>query len=189
MDGALDGGKRHDDDGIERDEPVASSLVYREPPLGAIDRLAVASRAAALVACEQGPALTAAVRLLTAAVRGSGCIWIAGPLADEHRRRLHARGHRALAWPDRERLPALLGPRDVLLVCVSGDAPSWLVEAQRRRCPMIVLGGPGRIEHDQLEASLRVPCYDERTLELTHAFIVMALCTDSVDVDSAESAA
>ena len=138
-------------------------------------------RAAARVACEQAPALACAARLLGAAARAGGCVWITGLGADDHRRRLHAKGHRALVWPDRERLPGLLGPRDVLLVTVSDEAPSWLREAQRRRTLSIVLGGPGRIEHDQVEASLRVPCYDEGTLELAHAFIVLALCAEGAD--------
>jgi hypothetical protein len=181
--------------GIDRDdardvgsaEPTGSSVLYREPPLGAVDRLAVAGRAAARVASEQAPAIENAARLLCAAARAGGCVWITGLAADEHRRRLHAKGYRALVWPDRERLPGLLGPRDVLLVAVDHDAPSWLVEAQRRRSLLIVLGGPGRLEHDSIEASLRVPCYDERTLELAHAFIVLALCAEGVD--GAESAA
>ena len=123
----------------ERAEPAESSVVYREPPLGAVDRLAVAARAAAHVASEQGPALESASRLLGAAGRAGGCVWITGLGADDHRRRLHARGYRALVWPDRERLPGLLGPRDVLLVTSSGEAPRWLGEAQRRRTPTIVL--------------------------------------------------
>jgi hypothetical protein len=164
--------------GAERGDPTESSVVYREPPLGALDRLAVASRAAARVASEQGPALEAAARLLSAAARAGGCVWITGPGAHEHRRRLHASGYRALVWTDEVRLPGPLGPSDVLLAAVSRDAPGWLVEAQRRRAMLIVLGGPGRIEHDAAEASLRVPCYDERTLELTHAFIVLALSAE-----------
>lgn len=192
--GALDG--LHDVGSLqsaaleERTEPAESSVMYREPPLGAVDRLAVAARAAARVACEQGPALASAARLLGAAARAGGCVWITGIAADDHRRRLHARGYRALVWPDRERLPGLLGPRDVLLVTLSREAPSWLGEAQRRRTLSIVLGGPGRVEHDQVEASLRVPCYDESTLELAHAFIVLALCSEGADgPDGAESVA
>jgi hypothetical protein len=182
--GAL--GALHDADAREaatpdRTEPAESSVMYREPPLGAVDRLAVAGRAAAFVASEQGPALESAARLLAAAARAGGCVWITGLAADDHRRRLHAKGYRALVWPDRERLPGLLGPRDVLLVTVSHEAPSWLGEAQRRRTPSIVIGGPGRVEHDQVEASLRVPCYDESTLELAHAFIVLALCGDGAE--------
>ena len=164
-----------------RTEPAESSVMYREPPLGAVDRLAVAARAAARVATEQGPALESAARLLEAAARAGGCVWITGLAADDHRRRLHAKGYRALVWPDRERLPGLLGPRDVLLVTSSDEAPSWLGEAQRRRTLSIVLGGPGRIEHDQVEASLRVPCYDQSTLELAHAFIVLALCSEGAE--------
>lgn len=162
-------------------EPAESSVVYREPLLGAVDRLAVAARAAAHVASEQGPALHGAARMLGAVGRAGGCVWITGLGADDHRRRLHAKGYRALVWPDRERLPGLLGSRDVLLVTSSSDAPHWLGEAQRRRTPTIVLGGPGRIEHDQADASLRVACYDESTLELAHAFIVLALCSEGAE--------
>jgi hypothetical protein len=164
---------------VERAEPAESSVIYREPPLGMVDRLAVAGRAAARVACEQAPALESAARLLRAAAQSGGCIWITGLGADDHRRRLHARGQRALVWPDRERLPGLLGPRDVLLVAVDHEAPRWLAEAQRRRTLTIVLGGPGRIDNDHVEASLRVPCFDAGTLELAHAFIVLALCADA----------
>lgn len=167
---------------------TSSSLVYPEPALNALDLLSVASRAAASVASEQGPALEAAMRLLARAAANDDCIWIVGAAATELRRALQAAGYRAQAWPERETWPARFAAHDLLLACVGDEAPDCVAEAQRRRAGLLVLGGPARIERTVLEASLRVPCYDPRALQLAQTFIVMALCAEPAAA-RAESAA
>jgi len=170
-------------------EPGASSGFTRvDAPLDALDLLAVASRAAACIACEQDAALRRAARALETATRNRGCVWVVGDAGNEHARQLNAAGHTALATTDLTRLPARAIAGDVLLVSVSGELPApLLAEAARRRLEPIVLGGPASIAADGLV--IRVPCYDGRALSLTHGFIVMALCAEARCASRAESAA
>jgi hypothetical protein len=157
--------------------------------LGAVDLLAVASRAAAAVACEQTEAVAAAARVLQSVIRDQGLVWVVGAAADDHARRLQAAGQRAAACTDIERLPQRLGSLDALLLSLVDEAPrALLAEARRRRIDTIVLTGPGGIDHDG-EAIVRVRCYDTRALELAHGFIVMALCAESAELCRAQSAA
>jgi hypothetical protein len=162
---------------VAPERPLASSSCPA-PGLNAVDLLAVASRAAARVASEQPEAVAAAARTLDSVARDQGCIWVAGDGADEHAERLEAAGQRALPSADLERLPERLGPFDALLVTVFGDAPRGLLaEARRRRADVIVLTGPSGIDQDG-GIVIRVRCFDERALELTHGLIVTALCPE-----------
>ena len=170
-------------------EEPASSMVCTEAPLGVLDRLSLASRAAARVACEQCAAVDAAARAIEASARRGGTIWVVGAGAEAHAGRLAVAGHRTNLCLDLERLPTRFGPSDVALITVSDEAPRALLEElQRREARAIVLGGPHGVDLDGTP-TIRVPCYDERALELAHGFIIMALCAEMEGVDRAESAA
>ena len=174
--------------GDEDEGPVTVSG-YDAPPLSALDLLALASRAAARVACEQSIAVEAAARLLERTAVSEGTVWVVGDAADEHTRRLEAAGHRAIAIVDPNRLPARLSTLDLLFVTAITELPSrLLVEAKRRNVDTIVLRGPERFDDDG-RVVIRVGCFDQRAVELTHCFIVTALCSASLDLDRAESAA
>jgi hypothetical protein len=169
-------------------EPGGAALARADAPLDALDLLAIASRAAARIACEQNEALRRAARALETAARNRGCVWVVGAAGNEHARQLNAVGHTALASTDLTRLPPRAIAGDVLLVSASGELPApLLAEATRRRLETIVLGGPASIAADGLV--IRVPCYDGRALSLTHGFIVMALCAEAQCASRAESAA
>ena len=173
---------------LEPDAGGSSAFVRADAPLGALDLLAVASRAAARVAGEQNEALRRAARALETAARNRGCVWVLGEAANEHARQLNAVGHTALASADQTRLPPRAIAGDVLLLTLSGELPApLLAEAARRRLEPIVLGGPASIAADGLV--VRVTCYDERALALAHGFIVMALCAEARCASRAESAA
>jgi hypothetical protein len=194
------GERKHGMSGI-RDEGSACEALYGEvsgasasflclgPALGALDLLAIASRAAARVACEQCDAIESAARILDRVARSGDCVWVAGDAADEHAQRLGAAGQRAVACADVERLPQRLGAGDVLLLTLLGEAPlELLAEARRRKLDAIALVGPGFVAHEAAVV-IRVPCYDERALELTHGFIVTALCAETAYARRSESAA
>jgi hypothetical protein len=170
-------------------QPPLESKSCPAPPLCAVDLLAVAGSAAARVACEQSEAVAAAARALDSVARNEGTVWVAGDAADAHARRLDAGGYRALVAVDIDRLPHRLGPCDILLVSVLDEAPrALLAEARRRRIDTIVLGAPSGVD-PQDGVVLRVRCYDDRALELTHGFIVTALCAAHPELSRAESAA
>jgi hypothetical protein len=157
-------------------------------PLSARDLLALSSRAAARIACEQSVPVERAARLLEQAALNETMVWVAGDAADEHTRRLEAAGHRAIAIVDPHRLPARVVPGDLLFVTAVGELPVTLLgEARRRQLDCIVLTGAAWLEMDGV--SIHVDCHDERAVELTHSFIVTALCAQSLDLDQAESAA
>jgi hypothetical protein len=173
----------------DEDEGPGTISGYEAPPLSALDLLALASRAAAQVACEQSIAVEAAARLLERTALSEGTVWVAGDAADEHTRRLEAAGHRAIAIVDPNRLPSRLSSADLLFVTAVTEVPAMmLVEAKRRNVDTIVLRGAERIDDDGAVV-IRVKCYDQRAVELTHCFIVTALCSPCLDVDRAESAA
>jgi len=174
--------------GDDDESPVTSSG-FDAPPLSALDLLALASRAAARVACEQSIAVEAAARLLERTALSEGTVWVAGDAADEHTRRLEAAGHRAIAIVDPNRLPARVCTNDLLFVTAVGEGPSMLlIEAKRKNVDSIVLRGPERLDDDGAVV-IRVRCYDQRAVELTHCFIVTALCSASLALDQAEDAA
>jgi hypothetical protein len=130
-----------------------------------------------------------AAQLLERAGSKRGTVWIAGDAAFEHARRMEGAGQRALAIVDPSRLPAAVNAGDVLLVITVTDVPVGLLAAARQRqVDTIVLAGS---EQRELEvgAAIFVDCRDERAAELTHTFILTALCAQSVDWDEAESAA
>ena len=78
---------------------------------------------------------------------------------------------------------------DLLFVAAVTEAPSMLLtEAKRKNIDAIVLRGAERFDDDGAVA-IRVQCHDQRAVELTHCFIVTALCSPSLDLDQAESAA
>lgn len=163
---------------------------YDAPPLCALDLLALASRAAACVACEQSLAVEAAARLLERAALNEATVWVVGDAADEHTRRLEAAGHRAITIVDPNRLPPRLSASDLLFVTAVTEVPSaLLVEAARRNVDTLVLLGHERAACEGA-VTIRVPCYDQRAVELTHCFIVTALCCQSLSIEEqAESAA
>jgi hypothetical protein len=174
-------------DAGDENEAVATSD-HRTPPLGALDLLAIASRAAARVACEQCIAVEGAARLLEEAALNETMVWVAGDAADEHTRRLEAAGHCAIAIVDPNRLPLRVASGDLLFVTATGELPlTLLTEAQRRTLPSIVLTGATRMQGAGVY--IHVDCQDERAIELTHSFIVTALCAQNLDLDEAESAA
>ncbi len=172
--------------GDDEEGPVTISGI--DKPLSALDLLALSSRAAAQVACEQSIAVEAAARLLERTAQSHGTVWVSGDAADEHTRRLEAAGHRAVAIVDPNRLPARVCSSDLLFVAAVSETPSMLLlEAKRRNVDTIVLRGPERL--DDGAVVIRVKCYDQRAVELTHCFIVTALCSPCLDLDQAESAA
>lgn len=172
------------------ERPPVTVSGYDAPPLAALDLLALASRAAARVACEQSLAVEAAARLLERAALEEGTVYVAGDAADEHTRRLEAAGHRAVAIIDPHRLPPSISDSDLLFVTAVTEVPSALLAvAARRDIDTLVLLGPDRTQPEGA-VTLRVPCYDQRAVELTHAFIVTALCCQSLSHEErAESAA
>lgn len=173
--------------GDDEESPVTISGY--EAPLSALDLLALSSRAAARVACEQSIAVEAAARLLERTAQSDGTVWVVGDGADEHTRRLEAAGHRAIAIVDPNRLPARVCSNDLLFATAVTESPAMLLlEAKRRNVDSIVLKGPERLEEDGTVV-IRVQCYDQRAVELTHCFIVTALCAPCLDLDQAESAA
>lgn len=173
----------------DEESPVTVSG-FDTPPLSALDLLALSSRAAARVACEQSIAVEAAARLLERTAQSDGTVWVAGDAADEHMRRLEAAGHRAVAIVDPNRLPARVCSSDLLFVAAVSETPSMLLlEAKRKNVDTIVLRGPERLDDEGGAVVIRVKCYDQRAVELTHCFIVTALCAPCLDLDQAESAA
>jgi hypothetical protein len=173
--------------GDDEESPVTISGI--DTPLSALDLLALSSRAAASVACEQSIAIEAAARLLERTAQSDGTVWVSGDAADEHMRRLEAAGHRAVAIVDPNRLPARVCSNDLLFVAAVSETPSMLlIEAKRKNVDTIVLRGPERLDEDGAVV-IRVKCYDQRAVELTHCFIVTALCSPCLDLDQAESAA
>lgn len=173
----------------EFDEAPITATCPVTPSLSALDLLALAGRSAARVACEQSSAVETAARLFEGAAANEATVWIAGDAAYEHARRLEAAGHRAVALVDPTRLPPNVRAGDVLFVVAVGELPIGLLPLARQRdVDTIVLGGAQR---RQLEADavMFVDCRDERAAELTHSFIVTALCAQYLDIDQAESAA
>jgi len=141
------------------------------------------------VAQEQSHEVEIAAQLLERAGRLQTTVWIAGDAAFEHAARLESTGQRAIAIVDPSRLPASVSAGDVLLVLTVSDIPQGLLSAARqRRVDTIVLGGRDRLELE-VGAAIFVDCRDERATELTHTFILTALCAQSSDWDEAESAA
>jgi hypothetical protein len=178
--------------GVEDEEeeriPVTSSG-FDLNPLSALDLLGLASRAAARIACEQSIAVEAAARLLEQAALSETTVWVAGDAADEHTRRFEAAGHRTATLVDLNRLPQRVKQGDLLFVTAVEEAPMpLLMEAKRRGVDVIVFTGTERIDLEG-GVALFVACQDARAVELTHSFVVTALCAQSVDLDQAESAA
>lgn len=176
------------DDEDEERAPVRLSG-FDSSALSALDLLALASRAAARIACEQSLAVEAAARLLEQAALSETTVWVAGDAADEHTRRFEAAGHRTATLVDLNRLPQRVHQGDLLFVTAVDEAPlPLLLEASRRGVDIIVFTGAERIDFDA-GVVLFVACQDPRAVELTHSFVVTALCAQSVDLDQAESAA
>jgi len=173
----------------EFDQAPVSATCEATPSLSALDLLALAGRSAARVACEQSSAVETAARLFEGAAVHQATVWIAGDAAYEHARRLEAAGHRAVALVDPTRLPASVRAGDVLFVVAVSELPIGLLPLARQHdMDTIVLGGAQR---QQLEADavMFVDCRDERAAELTHSYIVTALCAQYLEIDRAESAA
>ena len=173
----------------EFDQAPVSATCEATPSLSALDLLALAGRSAARVACEQSSAVETAARLFEGAAANQATVWIAGDAAYEHARRLEAAGHRAVALVDPTRLPASVRAGDVLFVVAVSELPIGLLPLARQHdMDTIVLGGAQR---QQLEADavMFVDCRDERAAELTHSYIVTALCAQYLEIDRAESAA
>lgn len=173
----------------EEEDGARSTMVsaYDAPPLGAVDLLALAARAAARVACEQSIAVDAAARLLERVAVSEGTVWVVGDGADEHTRRLEAAGHRAVALADPNRLPPRLAASDLLFVTAVDEAPSALLaEAARRGSDTLVLAGPERIGAEGAVVIV-VRCRDPRAIELTHCFIVTALCSQNLGKDEVDT--
>ncbi|HKO94895.1 MAG TPA: hypothetical protein VJU61_27265 [Polyangiaceae bacterium] len=171
------------------DEAPITATCPVTPALSTLDLLALAGRSAARIACEQSLAVEMAARLFEAAAANEATVWIAGDAAYEHARRLEAAGHRAVALVDPTRLPANVRPGDLLFVVAVGELPIGLLPlARQREVDSIVLGGTERRQLDA-DAVMFVDCHDERAAELTHSFIVTALCTQYLEIDRAESAA
>lgn len=159
------------------------------PALSALDLLAIASRAAAHVACEQSDAVEDASRLLDNAALRRATVWVCGEGAEEHTRRLMAAGQHAVAIVPPARLPQLLDRGDVLLMTLVTEVPrDLLLEAQRRALDTIVIKGAEPINHDTAVV-LRLMCHDERAMLLAQGFIVSAFCVRSAGVARADSAA
>jgi hypothetical protein len=155
----------------------------------ALDLLALAGRSAARVAQEQSQEVEIAAQLLERAGRRQRTVWIAGDGAFEHAARLESTGQRAIAIVDASRLPPNVSAGDVLAVLTVSDIPVGLLSAARqRRVDTIVLGGRERLELE-VGAAIFVDCREDRATELTHTFILTALCAQSSDWDEAESAA
>ncbi|HVZ36734.1 MAG TPA: hypothetical protein VG963_30105 [Polyangiaceae bacterium] len=158
-------------------------------PWTALDLLALAGRSAARVAQEQSQEVEIAAQLLERAGRLQTTVWIAGDAADEHAARLESTGQRAIAIVDPSRLPASVSAGDVLVVLTVSDIPLGLLSSARQRgVGTIVLGGRERRELE-VGAAIFVDCREERATELTHTFILTALCAQGIDWDEAESAA
>jgi len=171
------------------DEAPVTAPCQATPSLSALDLLALAGRSAARVACEQSLAVETAARLFEGAAASQATVWIAGDAAFEHARQLEAAGHRAIALVDPTRLPASVRAGDVLFVVAVSELPTGLLPLARQRdVDTIVLGGAPRRQLDA-DAVMFVDCHDERAAELTHTFIVTALCAQYLDLDRAESAA
>ncbi len=169
------------------EEPAPSQRF--DLPRSALSLLQDASAAAMKVASQQQAAVTAAGRLLEKTARREGMVWVAGDAADEHQRRLEAAGHRAVSMVDPTRLPRNLRAGDLLLVTAVGDAPSSLLsEAREQGLHTIALVGQ-HAPQAEAEVVISVECADLQATELTHDFIMTALCAQTVDWDSAESAA
>jgi len=155
----------------------------------ALDLLALAGRSAARVAQEQSNEVEIAAQLLERAGRKQATVWIAGDAAFEHAARLESMGQRAVAVVDPSRLPPSVSAGDVLVVLTVCDIPVGLLcAARQRRVDTIVLAGRERRELE-VGAAIFVDCREERATELTHTFILTALCAQSIDCDEAESAA
>lgn len=155
----------------------------------ALDLLALAGRCAARVAQEQPQEVELAAQLLERAGRLQATVWVAGDAAFEHAARLESTGQRAIAIVDPSRLPPSVGAGDVLVVLTVSELPIGLLSSARQRhVDTIVLGGRDRRELE-VGAAIFVDCRDERATELTHTFILTALCAQSSDCDEAESAA
>ncbi len=175
-------------DSYLRDAAPASSAT-ETPALSALDLLALASRAAARVACEQSDAVEDASHLLENSALRRATVWVCGDGAEEHTRRLMGAGQRAVTIVPPARLPQVLGGGDVLLVTLVTEVPRDLIsEAQQRALDTIVIKGAQQIDHDTAIV-LRLMCHDERALQLAQAFIVSAFCVRSAGVARAESAA
>ena len=168
---------------------LSGSSGYAAVSWTALDLLALAGRCAARVAQEQSREVEIAAQLLERAGRLQATVWVAGDAAFEHAARLESTGQRAIAIVDPSRLPPSVVAGDVLVVLTVSEIPVGLLSAARqRRVDTIVLGGRERLEL-QVGAAIFVDCREERATELTHTFILTALCAQSIDWDEAESAA
>jgi DNA-binding MurR/RpiR family transcriptional regulator len=158
-------------------------------PWSALDLLALAGRGAARVAQEQPGEVEIAAQLLERAALERATVWLAGDAAFEHARRLEGMGYRAVAIADAIRLPAHVSSGDILLVLSVTEVPLGLLSAARQRqVDTIVLTGSERRELE-VGAAIFVDGRDERATELTQTFILIALCAQNAEWDSAETAA
>jgi hypothetical protein len=167
---------------------LATLSSQRAAGWSALDLLALAGRTASRVASEQSSDVEIAAHLLERAGLKRATVWIAGDAAFEHARRLEGAGQRALAVMDPSRLPGAVSAGDVLVVVTVTDVPLPLLSAARQRnIDTIVLAGPERRELE-VGAAIFVDCRDERAAELTHTFILTALCSQSVGLETVSAA-
>lgn len=163
--------------------PVSERFDLRQ---SAITLLSGASNAANDVAIDQGQAIDTAARLLKRTVRLQRTIWMAGDSADEHQRRLEAAGHRSACLVDPTRLPPHMCPEDLLFVSAVEDIPSQLLaEARARGVHTVLLKGPVAFA-GSVDVAIEVSVPDPQVVELTHDFIVTALCAQGVDWEDSE---
>lgn len=166
--------------------PVSERFDLRQ---SAIALLSGASSAAACIATQQAQAIDTAATLLEHTVRQERTIWVSGDSADEHQRRLEAAGHRCACMVDPTRLPQSLLAEDLLFVAAVEDVPTQLLtEAQARGVHTVLLKGPIAFS-GTADVIIAVDNSDPQVVELTHDFIVTALCAQGVDWDNSESAA
>jgi hypothetical protein len=177
------------DEAVEARGALGVGSGYADVSWTALDLLALAGRCAARVAQEQSQEVEIAAQLLERAGRLQATVWIAGDAAFEHAARLESTGQRAIAIVDASRQPPSVSAGDVLVVLTVSDIPVGLLStARQRRVDTIVLGGRERLELE-VGAAIFVDCREERATELTHTFILTALCAQSSDWGEAESAA
>lgn len=155
----------------------------------AISLLGAASCAARLVAEHQAGAVEAAGELLERTADCERIVWVTGDAADEHQRRLEAAGHRSICMVDPTRLPPRLHPDDLLFVAAVEEAPTCLIAEAGSRGVRIVLLTANVPFPRSVDVSIVVDHENAQVVELTHDFIVTALCAQAVDWNSSESAA
>lgn len=155
----------------------------------AISLLGAASSAARDVAEQQASAVEAAGELLEQTAQAQRTVWVTGDAADDHQRRLEAAGHRSICIVDPTRLPLQLHANDLLFVAAVEETPTRLIAEAKSRGVRTLLLMANLPFSGKVDVSIVVHHDNGQVVELTHDFIVTALCAQAVDWNSSESAA